>query len=68
MPEIVYDMFGLVEHTGQSVQQGHYRAFVQEKNQWYACNDAWVTFASEEEVLNAQGYLLFYIRRGCCPQ
>ena len=28
------------------------------------CNDTWVHKVSREEVLGAQGYLLFYVRRG----
>jgi ubiquitin carboxyl-terminal hydrolase 22/27/51 len=54
----------VVEHTGASLQQGHYRVYVQERARWFACNDAWVQFADPEEIERAQGYLLFYMRRG----
>jgi hypothetical protein len=66
-PEIPYDLFAVVEHTGSSIQQGHYKALVQERGRWFACNDAWITFATHDEALSAQGYLLFYIRRGSPP-
>ena len=80
-PEIPYDLFAVCEHLGTSLQQGHYKAYVQEGTvegmgggsgggwtpAWYVCNDTWVLPASEEEVLSAQGYVLFYVRRGWNP-
>ncbi|TFJ84928.1 hypothetical protein NSK_003958 [Nannochloropsis salina CCMP1776] len=81
-PEIPYDLFAVVEHMGASLQQGHYKAFVQEGTEgekeggreggrapaWYVCNDTWVQAVTMEKVLNAQAYLLFYIRRGWNPK
>ena len=75
------DLFAVCEHLGTSLQQGHYKAYVQEGVEeggeggreggrtpaWYVCNDTWVLPASEEEVSSAQGYVLFYIRRGWNP-
>jgi len=79
--EIPYDLFAVCEHLGTSLQQGHYKAYVQEgavegkgggsgggwTPAWYVCNDTWVLPVSEEEVLRAQGYVLFYVRRGWSP-
>ena len=62
-PEISYDLFATVNHFG-NLQSGHYVTNVKVKQQWYHCNDSFVGFASEEEILRSDGaYLLFYIRR-----
>jgi ubiquitin carboxyl-terminal hydrolase 22/27/51 len=62
-PEISYDLFATVNHFG-NLQAGHYVTNLKVKQQWYHCNDSFVGFASEEEILRSEGaYLLFYIRR-----
>jgi ubiquitin carboxyl-terminal hydrolase 22/27/51 len=62
-PDISYDLFATVNHFG-NLQSGHYVTNLKVKQQWYHCNDSFVGFASEEEILRSEGaYLLFYIRR-----
>lgn len=39
------------------------QAYVQERGEWFACNDAWVQKAAPKEVMGSQGYLLFYAAR-----
>ena len=36
---------------------------MQERGEWFACNDAWVQKAAAKEVMGSQGYLLFYAAR-----
>lgn len=63
VPEIRYDLFATVNHFG-NLQSGHYVSNVLVNNQWYHCNDSFVGFSSEAEILISEGaYLLFYIRR-----
>jgi ubiquitin carboxyl-terminal hydrolase 22/27/51 len=63
LPHIMYDLFATVNHFG-TLQSGHYVTNVKVKKQWYHCNDSFVGFASEEEILRSEGaYLLFYLRR-----
>lgn len=53
---------GTVNHFG-TLQSGHYVANVRVENNWYHCNDAHVSYISEEDVLKSDAYLLFYTRR-----
>ncbi|MBV94624.1 Ubiquitin carboxyl-terminal hydrolase 22, partial [Eschrichtius robustus] len=40
---------------------GHYTSFIrQHKDQWFKCDDAIITKASIADVLDSEGYLLFY--------
>lgn len=66
-PKVLYDLFGTVNHKG-TLHQGHYVANVKSGEQWYSCNDAFVTTAGEgngeREVLSSAGaYMLFYIKK-----
>ncbi|XP_028395120.1 ubiquitin carboxyl-terminal hydrolase 22-like [Dendronephthya gigantea] len=55
-----YSLFAVVNHSG-TLEVGHYTCFVrQKKDQWFKCDDAWITKATVEEVLMSEGYLLFY--------
>jgi ubiquitin C-terminal hydrolase len=60
--ELPYDLFGTVTHFG-TLQSGHYVANVKVEDHWYHCNDANVTYISEQDVLKSEAYLLFYARR-----
>ena len=41
----VYDLYGIVIHSGYSADSGHYYAFCKESNgqRWYECNDSHVS-------------------------
>uniref|UniRef100_A0A3P9HMA2 Ubiquitin carboxyl-terminal hydrolase n=1 Tax=Oryzias latipes TaxID=8090 RepID=A0A3P9HMA2_ORYLA len=55
-----YSLFAVVNHQG-TLESGHYTTFIrQHKDQWFKCDDAVITKASLEEVLDSEGYLLFY--------
>ncbi|XP_024120216.1 ubiquitin carboxyl-terminal hydrolase 22 isoform X2 [Oryzias melastigma] len=55
-----YSLFAVVNHQG-TLESGHYTTFIrQHKDQWFKCDDAVITKASLKEVLDSEGYLLFY--------
>lgn len=37
--EIKYDLVGIVQHSGGTINSGHYTAFVKYENRWYYCDD-----------------------------
>ncbi|XP_077590561.1 ubiquitin carboxyl-terminal hydrolase 22-like isoform X5 [Stigmatopora nigra] len=55
-----YSLFAVVNHQG-TLESGHYTSFIrQHKDQWFKCDDAIITKASIQDVLDSEGYLLFY--------
>ncbi|QEU60034.1 Ubp8 [Kluyveromyces lactis] len=63
IPNIAYDLLNVVSHQG-TVDQGHYTTVSKtEDGQWFKFNDSVVTSVTEEQVLEQQAYLLFYIIR-----
>jgi ubiquitin C-terminal hydrolase len=72
-----YELFGVVEHSG-TYRDGHYTAYVRvggsdaaraaagdsprSATSWNLFSDAKVTAVTEQQVLNAQAFLLFYAR------
>ncbi|KAL3289741.1 hypothetical protein HHI36_023138 [Cryptolaemus montrouzieri] len=56
-----YTLFAVINHLGNSINNGHYIAYVrQQQDFWYKCDDHVITRANLQEVLNSEGYLLFY--------
>ncbi|CAH2354769.1 ubiquitin carboxyl-terminal hydrolase 8 [[Candida] railenensis] len=57
----VYELFAMVCHVG-SVNTGHYIAIIKDGNgQWFRFDDSVITRISQEEVMNTNAYLLYYI-------
>ena len=58
----VYELVGVVNHHGQSMDKGHYTSFCRDADRttWIFYNDKEVGVASPEDVLASQGFLLFY--------
>ncbi|XP_032816859.1 ubiquitin carboxyl-terminal hydrolase 22-like [Petromyzon marinus] len=55
-----YSLFAVVNHQG-TLESGHYTSFIrQHKDQWFKCDDAIITHAGARDVLDSEGYLLFY--------
>eukprot|EP00890_Picochlorum_soloecismus_P001651 jgi/Picsp_1/2487/NSC_00719-R1_ubiquitin carboxyl-terminal len=62
-----YDAFAVVCHRG-TFQGGHYVCYVRcDDNNWYLCDDAYVTQVSEDVVRNCQAYMVFYSLQSLCP-
>ncbi|ESN98084.1 hypothetical protein HELRODRAFT_113992 [Helobdella robusta] len=55
-----YSLYSVVNHRG-TADSGHYTCFIrQHKDHWFRCEDNLITKASVDDVLNSEGYLLFY--------
>ncbi|XP_066291347.1 ubiquitin carboxyl-terminal hydrolase 22-like isoform X1 [Branchiostoma lanceolatum] len=55
-----YSLFAVVNHRG-SIDSGHYTCFIrQHRDQWFRCEDDIITKATVADVVNSEGYLLFY--------
>jgi len=55
-------LFSVIVHAGKNSHSGHYISYVRNvaKNEWWKMDDARVTLASFQEVMNAEAYMLFY--------
>ncbi|XP_023347447.1 ubiquitin carboxyl-terminal hydrolase 22 [Eurytemora carolleeae] len=55
-----YELFGVINHIG-NLDAGHYTSYIrQHGNLWFHCNDHQILPASMSQVLDSEGYLLFY--------
>lgn len=57
-----FELFAVVTHSGK-LDAGHYVTYLRLSNQWYKCDDAWVTQVDEDIVRAAQGYMMFYVQK-----
>lgn len=61
---IIYKLYGVLVHSGFSCNSGHYYCYVKAPNgTWYEMNDNRVTQVGLKTVLQAQAYILFYIKK-----
>lgn len=55
-----YILYGVINHIG-NLDAGHYTSFIrQHSDLWFHCNDHQILPASIQQVLDSEGYLLFY--------
>ncbi|MBA0553834.1 hypothetical protein Golob_012980 [Gossypium lobatum] len=57
-----FELFAVVTHSGR-LDAGHYVTYLRLSNQWYKCDDAWITQVNESIVRAAQGYMMFYVQK-----
>ena len=58
-----YSLYAVINHIG-SITGGHYTAYVRhQKDVWVKCDDHVITTVKLEEVLNSEGYILFYHKK-----
>ncbi|KAK1550841.1 hypothetical protein Q3G72_025739 [Acer saccharum] len=57
-----FELFAVVTHTGK-LDAGHYVTYLRLSNQWYKCDDAWISQVNENVVRAAQGYMMFYVQK-----
>ncbi|KAK8343815.1 hypothetical protein V6Z12_A07G039600 [Gossypium hirsutum] len=57
-----YEIFAVIAHSGM-LESGHYVTYLRLKNQWYKCDDAWISEVDEGIVRASQCYMLFYVQK-----
>ncbi|CAI9298362.1 unnamed protein product [Lactuca saligna] len=57
-----FELFAVVTHTGK-LDAGHYVTYLRLSNEWYKCDDCWVTRVNESIVRGVQGYMMFYVQK-----
>lgn len=57
-----FEVFAVVTHSG-TLESGHYVTYLRLTNQWYKCDDAWVTEVDEGTVRASQCYMMFYVQK-----
>ncbi|RAL37294.1 hypothetical protein DM860_004216 [Cuscuta australis] len=57
-----FELFAVITHNG-NLDAGHYVTYLRLSNQWYKCDDAWITRVSESMVRASQGYMMFYVQK-----
>jgi len=67
-----YELYGICVHQGNSMQRGHYVAYVNggpslEKESWFGISDARLWKCGRDEVLKAEAYIAFYRQEGLVP-
>lgn len=57
-----FEIFAVITHSGM-LDSGHYVTYLRLKNQWYRCDDSWITEVDEETVRASQCYMLYYVQK-----
>lgn len=57
-----FELFAVITHSGK-LEAGHYVTYLRLSNQWYKCDDAWITQVNEDIVRAAQAYMMFYVQK-----
>jgi ubiquitin C-terminal hydrolase len=66
---IMYRLYAVIVHEGNSCNSGHYHAFVRNSNDiWYSMNDSSVHQVGLETVLRQRAYILFYQKQHQNPK
>ncbi|KAJ3019288.1 Ubiquitin carboxyl-terminal hydrolase 22 [Thoreauomyces humboldtii] len=63
IPAHMYSLFAVISHTGK-LETGHYTTYAGERDRWFAFDVHNVTLAKQKDVLEGNGYMCFYIRKG----
>lgn len=57
-----FEILAVVTHSG-TLESGHYVTYLRLRNQWYKCDDAWITEVDEGIVRASQCYMMFYVQK-----
>ncbi|KAJ9549660.1 hypothetical protein OSB04_022203 [Centaurea solstitialis] len=57
-----FEVFAVITHSGM-LESGHYMTYLRLNEQWYKCDDAWITEVDDEVVRASQIYLAFYVQK-----
>lgn len=56
-----YNLYGMIVHTGQTINDGHYMAYVKSSNGiWYCMDNDSVQVVGLQRLMNENPYMLFY--------
>ena len=57
-----FDLYGVTNHIGSTVQNGHYTAFCyrQSSRLWYKFNDESVSVVDKDDIGTQAAYILYY--------
>lgn len=59
--DYIYDLYGVIVHSGITCKSGHYYSYVKSDEKWFNCNDATVSEVTNiNKVLSQNAYILFY--------
>ncbi|CAA6672615.1 unnamed protein product [Spirodela intermedia] len=53
----------MAPYLSGKLNAGHYVTYLRLSDQWYKCDDAWITHVTENIVRAAQAYMLFYVQK-----
>ncbi|KAK8966106.1 Ubiquitin carboxyl-terminal hydrolase 22 [Platanthera guangdongensis] len=57
-----FEVFAVVTHVGR-LDSGHYLTYLRLRNQWYKCDDAWITEVREEVVRSLHAYMIYFVQK-----
>lgn len=57
-----FEVFAVITHSGM-LESGHYITYLRLNEQWYKCDDAWITEVDDEVVRASQIYLVYYVQK-----
>lgn len=53
VPDEIYDLYGVVIHSGYSTNSGHYYSYCKtQQDKWYECDDSCISESSERVALD----------------
>uniref|UniRef100_A0A7S3DCQ0 ubiquitinyl hydrolase 1 n=2 Tax=Palpitomonas bilix TaxID=652834 RepID=A0A7S3DCQ0_9EUKA len=55
-----YELYGVLVHSGYSVNSGHYYCYVKDGRKWFVVNDSQYKEVQESTVMDSEAYILFY--------
>ncbi|OAF68036.1 hypothetical protein A3Q56_04230 [Intoshia linei] len=57
-----YELYGVTMHVGSKTTNGHYICYIKCNENWYRCEDNYITKEHLQSVLNVEAYILYYQR------
>lgn len=59
----MYDLYGICNHSGNSMG-GHYTAYIKNaNNKWYDCNDTMIKEINKDKLISEKSYCFFYRKK-----
>ncbi len=60
-----YDLFGVVFHSGENAEDGHYYSWIRQQNSWYYCSDEAIQKIDNPAGIQShkETFVFFYLRK-----